>query len=184
MKKTDNLFLVTILFFIVSTINILFGLIALLCFITPFIINYLSKSNIWCRKYCPRASFLTVVLSKISLGLKLPKWLTGKVFKQIMIYYFLINLFFAVLSTIMVSIGKVDPIDYVRVLIVFKAPFKLPQMIVYSVPRGLLHFSYRIYSIMFTSTILGLITGLIFKPRTWCTICPMNQLLRAVQTKK
>ena len=40
----------------------------------------------------------------------------------------------------------------------------------------LLHFSYRIYSIMLSSLIAGSVLALLFKPRTWRAVCPVNTL--------
>ncbi|WP_422678833.1 4Fe-4S binding protein [Clostridium thermosuccinogenes] len=45
-----------------------------------------------------------------------------------------------------------------------------------SVPpsRWAVHLSFRVYSMMLTTTIFGLLLAWIFKPRTWCTVCPIN----------
>ncbi len=172
----NQLFIITILFFLIGIVHISFSIIGLLCFILPFILYYKTKDKVWCKYYCPRAGMFVKLLSKISLRKKAPKWLTGQRIKKIVVYYFGINVFFATMSTIMTSIGKIEAIDYVRFLIVFKAPFELPQLMDINMPMGLIHFSYRIYSMMFTSVIVGIILGIIYTPRIWCVICPIQTL--------
>ncbi|XMB67113.1 hypothetical protein RI065_00935 [Mycoplasmatota bacterium zrk1] len=172
--------LIIVLFFSLTLLNIVFSLLGVFCLIIPFIMLALSKKNIWCKYYCPRSSVLMVFLSKISLRLKPPKWLISNA-KNILIMYFGLNLFFAVMSTIMVSVGRIPPIDYVRFMIVFRVPFDLPQFVDLETSPILLHFSYRIYSIMFSSTVIGLVLGFIYYPRTWCSVCPMKQALNYVK---
>ena len=41
-------------------------------------------------------------------------------------------------------------------------------------------FSFGFYSIMLTSTIIGLAVMALFKPRTWCTFCPMGTMTQAI----
>ncbi len=172
----NSLYWVTLLFFALGMIHISFSVIGLLCFTLPFYQYYKHKDKVWCKYYCPRAGLFNMLLTQISLKKPMPKWLKGKRIKKIVVIYFAINVFFATMSTIMVSLGKVPPFDYVRVLMVFRAPFTLPQLLDLSLPNGFIHFSYRIYSMMFTSVIIGLTLGFIYKPRTWCAICPIQTL--------
>lgn len=178
----DSLFIITILFFILGMIHITFAIVGLLCFIFPFILFGIYKEKIWCKFYCPRAGFFMRLLSKISLKKKVPKVFKGKGLKRAVVIYFTINLFFITMSTIMVSIGKVPPLDKVRFMILFTIPFDLPQLLNISVANGLVHLGYRVYSMMFTSTIIGVILGFLYAPRTWCIICSV-QTLTSVKKK-
>ena len=36
------------------------------------------------------------------------------------------------------------------------------------------------YSVMLTSTVLGLITMILFKPRSWCVYCPMGTMTQMI----
>jgi polyferredoxin len=38
------------------------------------------------------------------------------------------------------------------------------------------HLSFRVYSMMFTTTVIGLLFGFVYKPRTWCMVCPVNTI--------
>lgn len=51
---------------------------------------------------------------------------------------------------------------------------------------GVAQFAFGFYSVMLTSTILGLVTMVLFKPRSWCVYCPMGtmtQLICKVKSK-
>ena len=41
-------------------------------------------------------------------------------------------------------------------------------------------FAFGFYSIMLTSTLLGLITMVLFKPRSWCVYCPMGTMTQMI----
>ena len=52
---------------------------------------------------------------------------------------------------------------------------------------GVAQFAFGFYSVMLTSTVLGLITMVLFKPRSWCVYCPMGtmtQLICKAKNKK
>lgn len=179
----DRLFFVTIIFFAIGFIHISFAIIGLICFITPFILFAVYKDKIWCKFLCPRAGFFNKTLGKISLKKKLPKWLTGKRIKTIVLWYFGMNLFFITMSTIAVTLGRIEPIEQIRFMILFPLPLKMPQLLNLNVTAPLVHLGYRVYSVMFSSTITGLILGFMYAPRAWCIICPI-QTLTTVKTKK
>ena len=41
-------------------------------------------------------------------------------------------------------------------------------------------FSFGFYSLMLTSLLLGLIVMVLYKPRTWCTFCPMGTMTQGM----
>ena len=41
-------------------------------------------------------------------------------------------------------------------------------------------FSFGFYSLMLTSLLLGLIVMVLYKPRTWCTFCPMGTMTQDI----
>ena len=45
---------------------------------------------------------------------------------------------------------------------------------------GVAQFAFGFYSVMLTSTVLGLITMVLFKPRSWCVYCPMGTMTQLV----
>ncbi len=177
MKNVQNeLLWITIIFFVIGMIHITFSIIGLLCFIIPFALYFKYKKNLWCKNLCPRAGYFNKVVSKVNIGLKSPKLFTKLGFKKAVVIYFGINLFFVTMSTIMVSLGRIDAIEHIRFLIVFTLPIRLPQLLDLDVVSPLVHLGYRVYSMMFTSVIIGTLLGIVYKPRTWCSICPVNTL--------
>lgn len=172
------LFLVTIVFFMLGFLNIIFGWLALICMALPFIILAKDGKKTWCNSYCPRANlFTTLFTNKTLSGKHEPYWLIKGKGKWIMLSYFSLNLFVITLSTIMVSNGNMQPMEVVRFLIAFKLPWEIPQLLsTESFAPWSVHLSFRLYSMMFTTTILGLLLAWIFRARTWCTICPINTL--------
>lgn len=170
----DVSFIGTLLFFGLSLLHISFALVGLVCAATPFILHAMHQDKRWCRKVCPRASLFTRVLSKLSLGLRAPGWLFGQGGRTAFLIWFFVNFGVALMSTFGVAVGRIGPLAHARFLMAF--PFALPQMLDLAVPDPILHFSYRLFSLMFTSTTIGLLLGLLFKPRSWCAVCPISTL--------
>lgn len=181
-KWIRKTYLFTMLFFTLGFFNIIFAWLGFVCMITPFVLLALDRKKTWCQDYCPRASFYTVLFQGRSLkGKIVPKWLSGKIAKNVMLIYFIFNLSILIMSTLMVLLGRRDAIDKIRFMIVFQLPWNIPQLLdVGLVPSWVTHLSFRIYSMMFTTTVLGLILGWIYKPRSWCTICPVNTISDSV----
>ena len=48
------------------------------------------------------------------------------------------------------------------------------------VPDWAAQFSFGFYSLMLTSLLIGLIVMALFKPRTWCTFCPMGTMTQGI----
>lgn len=178
----DWLFLGTLLFFGLSLVNISFALVGVICMVLPFIMRLTARDKLWCKGYCPRASFFSKVLKPFSLGKKAPEWLYSAKTKRLVLNLFCINLYFASMSTVMVALGKLAPMAYVRFLMAFVVPIQLPQLITFDLPPFIEHLSYRVFSIMFTSTVIGIILGVLFKPRSWCAVCPIQTLTTVKKT--
>ncbi|MHC1682045.1 MAG: 4Fe-4S binding protein [Clostridiaceae bacterium] len=177
-KKNKYLFIITLAFFFLGFFNIIFGVLGFLCMILPIVLLLKDRKKTWCQSYCPRASLFTVLLQGRSLtGKAAPKWLTRGKTKWFVLAYFGMNLFVLTMSTIMVSRGKVEAMEYLRFAIAFRIPWEVPQIInLGDTANWMLHLSYRIYSMMLTTTIIGLVLGWLYIPRTWCTICPINTI--------
>lgn len=169
MKK--YLFLITIGYFALGFVNILFGWLGLICMTIPLILLFKTKRKLWCQKYCPRAELYNVCGKKLSLKLKTPKFFIFGKLRWIVLTYFSINLFIIIMSSVMVAKGK-PPMEFLRFLFFFPLP-NIPQLFVIDAPNWIIHFGYRMYSMMFSTTIVGLVLAFIYKPRTWCTICPI-----------
>ena len=61
--------------------------------------------------------------------------------------------------------------------------FKLPWHWAYHgtvISDGMAQFAFGFYSVMLTSTVLGLVTMVLFKPRSWCVYCPMGTMTQGI----
>lgn len=177
-KWASRLYVFTILLFTLGFFNIIFAWLGFACMIIPFVLLAKDGKKTWCQSYCPRASLFTVLFSgRAKNSNAAPKWLTGDKAKKILLIYFAFNLFILFMSTLMVFRGRIDAMERVRFMIAFQLPWNMPQILnISSIPNWAVHLSFRIYSMMFTTTVVGLVLGLLYKPRTWCTICPVNTL--------
>lgn len=175
MRNNKYLFLITLIFFTLGFINIHLALLGTACMLLPLILLFVFKRKIWCQGYCPRASLYTTcgkLTSKKSY--KTPKFFTKGKMKWIMLAYFGMNLFIIIMSTSKVASGAKPPMDYLRFLLVIPFAKEMPQLLdLGHIAPWITHLSYRFFSMMMTTTFLGLMLAIIFKPRTWCTICPI-----------
>lgn len=172
------LYIGTLLFLALGFVNVLFAFIGLICMFLPFVLLARDRKKTWCQSYCPRSSLFTRLFKGRSLtGQAGPDWLVNGKGKWIMLAYFGFNLFIITMSTIRVSRGLMEPLERIRFLIMFQLPWSIPQLVDFgAMPGWAVHLSYRIYSMMFTTIVLGLILGWLFYPRTWCRVCPINTL--------
>ncbi|HEX3032993.1 MAG TPA: 4Fe-4S binding protein [Bacillota bacterium] len=175
---TNYFYVFTILFFALGFVNILFGWLGLICLIMPFILVARSGKKSWCQNYCPRSKLFTVVFKGRSLtGRTGPSWMNSSKAKWFFLAYFCINLLVITMSTIRVYADFMPPMEKIRFLIAFILPWDVPQLLsLVTIPEWILHLSYRIYSMMFTTTVVGLLLAWLYQPRTWCRVCPINTL--------
>ncbi len=170
----QDLYFITIFTLLVGLININLTLLGLACFIMPFYFYFKYKDKIWCKYICPRSGLFTKVVSKVNLGKKSPKWLMSKYTKYGVLTYFIVFMLFAVVTTVLVSMDLRVANQQVKFLALVKIPFI--QVFEYQVNDWMTNLSYSIYSMLFTSTIIGVTLGVIYKPKTWCIVCPISTL--------
>jgi hypothetical protein len=141
----------------------------------PIIILLRTRKKTWCQGYCPRASLYTTVGKYKKWSSKnTPLYFIKGNMKWIMLFYFGISLTFILFTTIGVANGNRPAMNYLRYFMVIPIPVSIPQLLdLIEVAPWVSHLSYRFYSMMMTTTTLGMILALIYKPRTWCTICPI-----------
>ena len=61
--------------------------------------------------------------------------------------------------------------------------FKLPWAWAYTAGSSsawVAQYAFGFYSVMLTSMLLGLAVMALFKPRTWCTFCPMGTMTQMI----
>ena len=177
-----GLFFITLLYFSLGFVSIPFALLAFACMAIPFILLTIHKEKIWCHTYCPRASLIMMTGKKRDWK-PVPKQLTLKKLQKIMLWYFGLNLLFITGSTTQIALGNMESMEYIRLFIVIPL-FELPQLVNIATLPFILHLSYRLYSMMLSSTLLGLILSRMYRPRSWCAICPVGNLSNKLLTNK
>jgi hypothetical protein len=173
---TAYLLFITLAYFTLGFVHIGFALLGLFCMALPFVLLFRDRKKSWCQGYCPRAQFFDL-FKKNSYTRQIPGFLLGTRVRDVVLSYFCMNIFFITASTMMVAAGNMLPIDHVRILIIFEIPLSMPQLFSQPVlPPALLHFSFRIYSMMTTSFLAGTLLALLYRPRTWCRVCPVSTM--------
>ena len=69
-----------------------------------------------------------------------------------------------------------------QILWTFKVPWKI--VTISGVTPWGYQFAFGFYSMMLTSTILGIIIMLLYKPKSWCVYCPMGTMTQLISKVK
>lgn len=177
LKNSTLLWAYTVGYFLLVFANIHLALLAMLCMTLPFFLLWRDRRKTWCQSYCPRASFLNRFSpGKSRVSKPMPQWLLSSHAKRWVVNYFILNLFFVVMSTIQVALGRMRPMLIPRFLILVPIPVQLPQLFSFAAPVWLTHLSFRLLSMMMTTTVIGLVLAWLYRGRSWCAICPISTL--------
>ncbi len=178
-----NLFLITLLYFLLGFVAIQSALLAFACMLFPFILLPIHRKKVWCNRYCPRASLLNLAGKERKRWRVLPTMFTDGYLRRVILWYFGLNLLFITGSTIQVALGRMAPMPYVRLFIAIPL-WPLPQVLSIASSDWLIHLSYRLYSMMFSSTLLGFMFARAWRDRAWCAVCPVGNLSNRYLAKK
>lgn len=178
-KWYDYLWVSSILYLTLGVFNILFAWLGLICFITPLVISIIGRGKAYCNKYCGRGQLFELIGGNFGLSRKKvpPKFLCSKQFRFGFLIFFLIMFCFMLSSTYLVFAGA-QLQETVTLLWTFKLPWNWTNTSM--VPAGVAQFAFGFYGVMLTSTVLGLITMIAFKPRSWCVYCPMGTMTQMI----
>ena len=177
----DYLWIFSLFYLLLGFVNILFAWLGLICFFTPLLISILKGNKAYCNKYCGRGQLFSLLGGRFGLSRKkdMPKWMRTKYFRYGFLIFFL-TMFGVMLWNTYLVFARVQNLKQVVTLF---WTFKLPWHWAYrspAVPSGITQFAFGFYSIMLTSTLLGIITMVLFKPRSWCVYCPMGTMTQAI----
>lgn len=178
----NKLFILPVVYLLLPFINIHFALLALLCFGAPVIVLFYTKSRKYCTGYCPRSQLLNQT-KPISCQKNPPKMFTNGSLRKFLFGYFIVNILFIVMSTIMVANGQSEPLLMVRMFVVIPLSPLFQLFTIESIP-WVIHLSYRLYSMIFTTIVLGLVFAYFYRPRTWCQVCPITSVSNLYLNKK
>lgn len=176
-KHKKWLAMVPIAYFGIGLLDIHLAIVGSICMVLPFYFLVTTKQKGWCQHMCPRSYLLTHFGSMRKKARKLPKWLRNPDFKTWMVYYFGFSLLVMSLTTTRVALGEMNAMEQVRLFFVMPVTDSLPQWVPFvEASSWVTHLAYRMYSMMLSTTLLGLVLGWLYPPRTWCAICPISTL--------
>ena len=180
-KWYDYLWIWSILYFSLGFFNILFAWLGMIDFIVPLIFAAAAGTKGFCNRYCGRGQLFRKAGKdwKLSFNKKAPGWLSSKWFRYGFLVFFLAMFGNMIFQTWLVGSGAASLKEAVKLFWTFKVPWDWAYS-AGTVPDWAAQFSFGFYSIMLTSTLIGLIVMVLFKPRTWCSFCPMGTMTQEI----
>ncbi|MBT9775647.1 4Fe-4S binding protein [Clostridium sp. MCC353] len=177
----DYLWIASLLYLILGFFNILFAWLGLICFLVPLGISIIGGNKSYCNRYCGRGQLFQLLGGKLKLSRNkpIPPFLRSKWFRYGFLAFFMTMFLNMIFSTYLVFAGAKTLKEVVTLLWTFKVPWHFAGTAL-DVPHWVQQFSFGFYSVMLTSTILGTITMLLFRPRSWCVYCPMGTMTQMI----
>lgn len=179
MKKRwyDYLWIVELIYMALGFFNILFAWLGMLFFCIPLIISLVWGTKGYCNRYCGRGQLLGLLGRKLSRNAPPPKFLRSAWFRYGFLAFFMVMFGLMLRGTYMVFAGA--PLrQAVTLLWMFKLPWQWAK--VDMVAPWIAQFAFGFYGVMMTSTVLGLLTMVLFRPRSWCVYCPMGTMTQGI----
>ena len=183
MKKrwNDYLWIWTICFFALGFFNILFAWLGLIDFLVPLIIAAVRGTKGFCNHYCGRGQLFALLGGKLGCSRRkaAPGWLSSKWFRYSFLVFFLAMFGSMIFQTWLVASGVQTLTEAIKLFWTFRVPWDwayTPGIVAPWIAK----FSFGFYSLMLTSTLIGLITMVLYRPRTWCAFCPMGTMTQGI----
>ena len=179
-KWHEYLWIASAVYLALGFINILFAWLGMICFITPLMISIIKGSKSYCNKYCGRGQLFELLGNGMGLSRKKasPKFLRSNWFRYGFLTFFMIMFGMMIFATYLVFSGANSLKEAVTLLWVFRLPWRWVNTSF--VTPWVAQFAFGFYGVMLTSTVLGLITMAMFKPRSWCVYCPMGTMTQGI----
>ena len=181
MKKKwyDFLWVAELSYWVLGLCNILFAWMGVLFFDIPLLVAVIGGSKAYCNRFCGRGQLLGLLGGKLKLSRNAPppKWLRSPWFRYGFLAFFMTMFGLMLLSTYKVFAGA--PLrEAITLLWVFKLPWQWAR--VGMVSPWIAQFAFGFFGVMMTSTVLGLATMALFRPRSWCVYCPMGTMTQGI----
>ncbi len=168
-----------IVYFSLGFFNILFAWLGMLDFTIPLIFAIVGGNKWFCNNMCGRGQLFELIGRKCSRNRPTPRWIYSPWFRYGFLIFFLTMFGSMVFQTYLVAAGAADLRTAVKLFWTFRVPWRwayTPGL----APLWVYQFSYGFYSLMLTSTLIGLIVMAAWKPRTWCAFCPMGTMTQGI----
>lgn len=176
----EYLWIVSSLHLILGLFNIMFAWLGLICFLLPLLISLTTGTKLYCNKYCGRGQLFELLGNKFKLSRNrpIPKFLKTKWFRYSFLIFFLTMFSNMIFNTYLVFNSSSDLKEVITLLWTFKLPWNFVDLT--NVTPWIAQFAFGFFSMMLTSTTLGIIILILFKPRSWCVYCPMGTMTQGI----
>ena len=153
----DYLWIASLTYLVLGFFNILFAWLGLLCFFIPLIISLVKGNKGYCNRYCGRGQLFGLLGGQFGLSRKrdIPAWMKSRGFRYGFLIFFLVMFLQMLWNTWLVFSGARELRQAVTLLWTFRVPW---------------HWAYH----------LGIVTMVLFKPRSWCVYCPMGTMTQLI----
>ncbi|MDO5132733.1 MAG: 4Fe-4S binding protein [Eubacteriales bacterium] len=177
----DYLWIWTIGYFVLGFFNILFAWLGMIDFLLPLFIAIFGGNKFFCNHLCGRGQLFTVIPKalKCSRQKPAPSWLSSKWFRYGFLIFFLTMFGNIIYQTYLVYGGASSLREVVKLFWTFRVPWGWAYT-AGTTADWIAQFSFGFYSLMLTSTLIGLIVMVLFRPRTWCSFCPMGSMTQLI----
>ncbi len=177
----DYMWIWTIIYFSLGFFNILFAWLGMIDFLLPLIFAIFVGNKWFCNHMCGRGELFNLLGKKLkcSRGTPSPKWMVSKWFRYGFLAFFLTMFGSMLFQTYLVFAGQKSLGKAIKLFWTFKVPWKMAYH--GSIfPDWVAQFGFGFYSLMLTSTLIGLIVMVLYRPRTWCAFCPMGTMTQSI----
>ena len=175
----DYLWIVSVIYLTLGFFNILFAWLGLICFFIPLCISVLKGNKLYCNRYCGRGQLFELLGKKFSRKKDIPHFLKTNWFRYGFFTFFMMMFLNMLFTTYIVFAGTQFLDEVVTLLWSLKLPWHFANRVA-GVKPWAIQFAFGFYSVMLTSTVLGLVTMVLFKPRSWCVYCPMGTMTQGI----
>ncbi len=176
----DFLWIATAVYLLLGFFNIIFAWLGILCFALPLLFALIGGNKHYCNRYCGRGQLFELLGNRFGLSAHrtIPAWLRSKWFRYGFLLFFLTMFVNMLFSTYLVFSDVRELREVVTLFWTFKLPWEWTNVSIVS--PWIAQFSFGFYSLMLTSSLLGLITMALYKPRSWCVYCPMGTMTQGI----
>ena len=177
----DYLWIWSIIYFSLGFFNIIFAWLGMIDFLVPLGFALFGGNKHFCNRYCGRGQLFTKLgtTCKCSRNKPTPRFLSSKWFRYGFLVFFLTMFGIMIFNTYLVFSGVETLKEAIKLFWTFSVPWGwtyTPGLL----PDWIAQFAFGFYSIMLTSTLIGLIVMVLFKPRSWCAFCPMGTMTQLI----
>lgn len=177
----DYLWVVTPIYLALGFFNIMFAWLGMIFFMLPLLIAIFGGGKLYCNRYCDRGQFLSMLGGKIKRwgNRPTPAWMRSNGFRYGFLIFFFVMFFQMLWTTYLVGAGAQNLKEFVTLFWTFRLPWHWAYHGT-GLPVWAAQFAFGFYSMMLTSTLIGVLVMLLYKPRTWCVFCPMGTMTQLI----